>query len=743
LLVNDRGTPQSVTTTVNFDTPAPPGGPGPFDGVFQGIDFGTGQWAWSGPYDVDPTNNVYFANSTGTSRTFAFSPAPRVLQSLRVYGSRAGTLTLTDDAGQTWTQEVATGSMQLVTTGWTRPATTVTVSFTAGWSLGVDDITYSTSSAAQDPSMIGQWSAVMAWPIAPVHTLLQPSGEVLVWDRFNAGPGARIWNPNTGAFTVVPAASDLFCGGHTALADGRSVVIGGHVEPCCQTGLPDTNIYDSVTQTWTRAADMSARRWYPTATTLPDGRILATSGWSTPGQLADVPEVYDPGTNTWSALTAAARRSPMYAFMFVLPDGTVFEAGPGVVNGAGSTMTWRLDVNAQRWTAVGDSLFTGGSAVMYAPGRVMKSGTLGDPQFPLPSVDGRTALIDMNQPSPAWRQVASMAFPRSYHTLTLLPDGTVVSTGGEQSTSGDTSALAVYEAELWNPATETWTTLARMQRPRMYHSTAILLPDARVLVSGGQLGTYLESNAEIYSPPYLFRGPRPSITSVPQTLAYGTGFFVDTPDASTITGVSLVRLGTTTHSFNHNQRYLALSFTQEATGLTVQAPANGNLAPPGYYMLFIVNANGVPSVAQFVRFPSQVATTTTTVSFDSPPPPGGPGPLDGVFQGIDFGAGQWVWEGPYNVDPTNNVYFADSTGTARTFAFSPAPRVLETLRVFTTRAGTLMLFDDAGQTRSQDVATGSMQLVTTGWTRPSTTVTVSFTMGWSLGIDDITYRTEP
>src|SRR5205807_892462 len=133
LLVNGRGTPQSVTTTVNFDTPAPPGGPGPFGGVFEGIDFGTGQWAWTGPYDVGST---------------------------------------------------------------------------AGWSLGVDDITYST---AQGPSVSGQWSAVISWPIAPVHTLLQPSGEVLVWDRFNAGPGARIWNPNTGAFTVVPAASDLFC----------------------------------------------------------------------------------------------------------------------------------------------------------------------------------------------------------------------------------------------------------------------------------------------------------------------------------------------------------------------------------------------------------------------------------------------------------------------------------------------------------------------------------------------------
>ena len=153
------------------------------------------------------------------------------------------------------------------------------------------------------------------------------------------------------------------------------------------------NLYDPVTRTWTRGANMSVRRWYPTATTLPDGRILAISGWSTPGRLADVPEVYDPRTNTWSALTAAARSNAMYSFMFVLPDGSVFEAGPGVVNGAGSTMTWRLDVNAQRWTAVGDSLFTGGSAVMYAPGRVMKSGTLGDPDYPLPSVDARTAVI--------------------------------------------------------------------------------------------------------------------------------------------------------------------------------------------------------------------------------------------------------------------------------------------------------------------------------------------------------------
>jgi len=145
VFVHDRGAPSGVTTTVSFDSPAPPGGPGPLNGVFAGINFGTGQWAWSGPYNVDSTNNVYFADSTGTSRTFAFSPAPRVLQSLRVYATSAGTLTLSDDAGQTLSRNVTTGSMQQVTTGWTRPSTTVTVSFTMGWSLGVDDIAYTTA----------------------------------------------------------------------------------------------------------------------------------------------------------------------------------------------------------------------------------------------------------------------------------------------------------------------------------------------------------------------------------------------------------------------------------------------------------------------------------------------------------------------------------------------------------------------------------------------------------------------
>jgi hypothetical protein len=137
--------PSGTTTTVTFDSPVPPGSPDSFlNGLYQGINFGTSQWRWSNPYGSDPTRHIYFGSGAGTSRTFTFSPAPRMLTSIRVYTGTAGTLTLTDNLGQSRTQTITTGSMQLVTTGWTEASTTVTVNFTAGWELGVDDIVYQT-----------------------------------------------------------------------------------------------------------------------------------------------------------------------------------------------------------------------------------------------------------------------------------------------------------------------------------------------------------------------------------------------------------------------------------------------------------------------------------------------------------------------------------------------------------------------------------------------------------------------
>jgi len=192
-----------------------------------------------------------------------------------------------------------------------------------------------------------------------------------------------------------------------------------------------------------------------------------------------------------------------------------------------------------------------------------------------------------------------MAFARSFHTLTLLPDGNVLVTGG--SVTNDPSSQPVNAAEIWNAQTGLWSTMSSMQKARTYHETALLLPDGRVLVGGGDGNTPDQFNAEIFSPPYLFKGWRPVITSVSSNVSYGSQSFVGTPDGATIQSVAFMRLGAQTHQFDMSQRYVPLSFTAAANGLNVQWPANANLAPPGDYMLFIVNGNGVPSMASTVN----------------------------------------------------------------------------------------------------------------------------------------------
>jgi hypothetical protein len=188
--------------------------------------------------------------------------------------------------------------------------------------------------------------------------------------------------------------------------------------------------------------------------------------------------------------------------------------------------------------------------------------------------------------------------------LTTLPDGTVLATGGETDKDGGNISNAVYAAELWSPQTQTWTTMASMHKPREYHSTALLLPDGRVVSSGMGVDGGLvpdQLSAEFYSPPYLFKGARPTITQAPAQVVYGQNFFVATPDGATITSAVLIRTGATTHFFDQSTRYVPVAFQQTAGGLTVQAPAVANMAQPGYYMLFIVNANSVPSVAPLVQ----------------------------------------------------------------------------------------------------------------------------------------------
>ena len=456
------------------------------------------------------------------------------------------------------------------------------------------------NSGGGTPAQIDQWSAPSTWPLVAVHAVLLPNGQTLTWDGANEGGASFVWNPATNTFTSVPPPSNIFCAGQCRLADGRVLVAGGHLETFI--GLRDANMFNPVTRTWLSLPSMAYPRWYPTAVVLPDGRALVMAGDTTcEGCTADVPEIYDPVSNTWSQFPAAAISFPEYPHLYVLPDGRILATGSFEAAIAASV----LNLNTLTWTLVDPTVLDGQSSAMYVPGKVVKSGTSATSDPPFVASAATTYVLDMTQPQPAWRQTAPMAFPRAYHNLTLLPDGAVLAVGGGKITDPFMQNQAVLPAELWSPTTETWTTMASMSVPRLYHSTALLLPDGRVVVAGGGRfgGTASDDklNAQIYSPPYLFKGTRPVITAAPTSIPYGSIFSVTTPDAARIALVSLLRMGSVTHHFNVDQRYVNLAFQPTGNVLNVEAPANSNLAPPGDYMVFIVDTSGVPSVAAIVK----------------------------------------------------------------------------------------------------------------------------------------------
>ena len=434
---------------------------------------------------------------------------------------------------------------------------------------------------AQDASVVGQWETLtIPAPVVGIHAIVLWTGKVLL---YSSGSTAHLWDPTSdptsdpeSAFEENYVVSNIFCSGHCSLADGRVLVIGQD---------DNVNIFDPISESWSEVASMETERYYPTCTSLPDGRALAMAGKGS----KDIPGVYDPGTNTWEQLNNAKLRLPFYPWMFVLPSsGLVFNAGP-------NQTTRTLDVATQTWEEVGDSIFSSrrdASAVALVPGKI----------FIVGGATPTTATAEIinltpGEADPAWQYTAPMHHARRNHNATLLPDGKVLVTGGANKTG------AVLVAEMFDPAEMSWTEMAPMQFPRLYHSTAFLLPDGRVVVTG----TDSEFTLEIFSPPYLFQGaPRPTIISVPpDPIVYGSDFTVETDvDASSIISVALMRPSAVTHSFNEDQSYVPLTFTADSSSqLSVDAPMDATWAPPGYYMLFIVDDLGVPSKARFIQLP--------------------------------------------------------------------------------------------------------------------------------------------
>ncbi|PYY14855.1 MAG: hypothetical protein DMG61_08580 [Acidobacteria bacterium] len=467
---------------------------------------------------------------------------------------------------------------------------------------------FAAEAALAQANVLGQWQTLPStMPINPVHVALLRTGKVLVVSGSGNVPSntnyqAGIWDPATGTVTTQPLAWDMFCNGMVILSDGRPFVVGGTLAYDPFHGYAKSAAYDPSTGQFTDLESMAHGRWYPSATTLGDGTVMAFSGLSETGPTNTAVEIYTVGSG-WSQEYPSGWTPPLYPRLHLLPNGNVFYSGP-------TNSSMMFDSTAHTWSYL--------TATNYSSGRTYGSSVL----LPLTPANGyrprvmifgggnpataTTEIMDLSAATPTWQWGPPMSQPRIEMNAVLLPTGKVLALGG--STNDEDAATASLNADLFDADGGSVSSAGQNAFPRLYHSVAILLQDGRVFVAGGNptRGTY-EPHMEVYSPAYLFApdgslAPRPTVTGVSSSaIGYGTTFQVQTPDATSITSAVLMRAGAVTHAFDMEQRLVGMSFTAGGGVLTVTAPPNGNIAPPGYYLLFLLNSAGVPSVGTFVQ----------------------------------------------------------------------------------------------------------------------------------------------
>lgn len=467
------------------------------------------------------------------------------------------------------------------------------------------------AAVAADPGVAGSWSPVVDTPVVPVFQAVLPNGKVLIWDSVgdNAAESypdhdftrAMVWDPSDDTYRRVDLlGSNIFCAGFAHLPGGNILVAGGNADAELD-GTVRTYIFDWQNETWSRGRDMAAPRWYPSVAGTANGEQVIVGGGPATAEVyqADGAIRALPGFTKFSAR--------LYPFLGSRPDTqlslfgpyaaayTINTSGDGIITATATRDAISRDYGSFSTYDIGKSIVVGGGKPPTSSAVVVNNAGL----------------------RPAFAPTGAMSAPRRQLNATLLADGSVLATGGMSSAAQSPLVdldNAVTAAERWDPATGRWTVLGSASRVRQYHSTAALLPDGRVMTGGGgvcmvcmQKG-YLEKNIEYFSPPYLYRkdgtgqpAPRPVISTAPAGVGVNSAFTLSTPEAATIRKVALVGLGDVTHGVDQGQRYVPLAFTTSGTTLTVTGPPTGGVAPPGYYMLFIVDAAGVPSVARMVQ----------------------------------------------------------------------------------------------------------------------------------------------
>jgi|SRR5579859_1549991 len=481
-------------------------------------------------------------------------------------------------------------------------------------------------SAAAQANVQGQWQTLPnLMPINPVHAALLHNGQVLIVSGSgnlptNTNLQAAVFDPASGLVTTQPVSWDMFCNGMVVLPDGRAFVNGGTLQYDPFHGQLRSAIFDPNNGQFMDVQSMAHGRWYPTVTNLADGTLMTFSGLDEKGNTNSTVEIYTVGTG-WSTPYSSPFTPPLYPRMTLLPNGKVFYSGS-------TTGSRYFDPSTHTWSGVVattnyNGTRTYGTSVLlpltpannYKPVVMIMGG--GNP------ATNTTELIDLSAATPKWVSGPNMSQPRIEMNATILPNGKVIALGG--SLNDEDTTTASLNADLYDPASNTFSSAGQNAFARLYHSNSLLLPDATVLFIGGNpaRGTY-EQHMEIYSPAYLFNADgsaatRPSIAGVPSTgIGYGSAFQVQTPDAANISSVVLMRPGAPTHAFDMEQRLVGLSFTAGSGTLNLTAPPSSNIAPPGYYMLFLLNTAGVPSIAQFVELTPAPADLPPTGTITSP-----------------------------------------------------------------------------------------------------------------------------
>lgn len=539
-----------------------------------------------------------------------------------------------------------------------------------------------------NPGIVGKWNpTLIQFKTVPLHISLLPNGKLLYWGRdkmtnpstqnvedvrgrsntYLVDPQFFFNDPLNHTTTYLNSTTNLFCAGHSFLPDGRLLVTGGHDKDDLfpySEGLGDKSVnffnYLNTTAPWSRhSVGLQLGRWYPYNVTLANGNVAIMGGtyWSnraTPSQTPDPdpnsgPERYTYNPSGEGSLAMYQQdQNPFgavenYPLSQLVHDGRVLTVG--VTNRyfdtndtsqnppPGHFINYPFSWGSQ---APGNSRYTASAALYEVATDNSRVLVMGGNQAigGAPVKEAWTGVTSVEQP---WQAVGQMNYKRKFHTATILPDGKVMVSGGTQCPGGNnltctefptpTSGGAVLTPEIWNPANPSvWSTMAPAPSgiPRLYHSIALLLPDATVLVGAGGLPgaagevadplsnqgrAFGHPDAEIYSPPYLFNmdgtpAQRPSITWIQDDkIGLGQSMLVKTPEFANINQVVLVRLGSVTHGLNQDQRRVVLQFSNNNLSypgtLNVTMPATGKVCPPGPYMMFLL-ANGVPSVAKMV-----------------------------------------------------------------------------------------------------------------------------------------------